>query len=100
MKVLVLNSGSSSVKYALFDSQNLIRSALIERVENHNNAIADILSEIGTIDAVGHRIVHGGETYTGPVRIDSTVIQAIEDLIPLAPLHNRANLAGIKAVQE
>jgi acetate kinase len=98
MKVLVLNSGSSSVKYALFDSQNLIKSALIERVENHDKAIADILSDIGTIDAVGHRVVHGGETYTGPIRIDSAVIQTIEDLIPLAPLHNKANLAGIKAV--
>ncbi len=98
MKILVLNSGSSSIKYTLFHSQIAVKNGLFERVQNYEDVLANILAEIGTIDAVGHRVVHGGEHYQQSVLIDASVIKTIEELIPLAPLHNRANLAGIKAV--
>lgn len=98
MKILVLNSGSSSIKYTLFDSLIPLHSGMIERVENYENAILQILQNISTLDAVGHRVVHGGEIYKKSVLVDANVIVTIEELIPLAPLHNPANLAGIKAV--
>jgi len=98
MKILVLNSGSSSVKYTLFDALVPVQTGLIERVTDHLKVVRQILQEVGDIDAVGHRVVHGGEYYTEPVRIDQDVMRTIEALIPLAPLHNGANLAGIAAV--
>jgi acetate kinase len=98
LKILVINCGSSSIKYTLFHSLRPLQNGLIEKVENYENALSKILSEIGAIDAVGHRVVHGGERYKESVLINPNVIRAIEDLVPLAPLHNPANLAGIKAV--
>ncbi len=98
MKILVLNSGSSTVKYALYESQNRITGGLVERVTDYDAAINDILKKIGHVDAVGHRVVHGGEFYKEPVLIDGNVIGCIEGLIPLAPLHNPANVAGIKSI--
>lgn len=98
MKILVLNCGSSSVKYTLFDAQTPIQNDLIERVTNHMEVIQTILEKIEKIDAVGHRVVHGGDKYHESVLIDESVLETITSLIPLAPLHNPANLAGIKAV--
>jgi len=98
MKILVLNCGSSSVKYALFDSMMLVKEGLIERIECFEAAIATIITEVGEMDAVGHRVVHGGEHYHEAVIIDTNVIETIESLIPLAPLHNPAALSGIRAV--
>ncbi|MGZ8547090.1 MAG: acetate/propionate family kinase [Sulfuricurvum sp.] len=98
MKILVLNCGSSSIKYTFFDALRLLKSGMIERVTCYEEAIENILEEIGEIDVVGHRVVHGGEVYRGPVLIDDEVILSIEALIPLAPLHNKANLAGIQAI--
>ena len=67
---------------------------------DHAAALAQILPAIeGPIDAVGHRVVHGGERFAHPVRIDDAVEAAIAELIPLAPLHNPANLAGIRAAR-
>lgn len=98
MKILVINSGSSSIKYTLFHALIPIQNGLVERVENYESTLSKILTSIGSIDAVGHRVVHGGEIYKESVLIDESVIQTIENLIPLAPLHNPANLAGITAV--
>jgi acetate kinase len=133
MKVLVINAGSSSVKYYLYEmpqAQVLVRGA-VERVgeavsklthtydgrsfasdvktadvEEAVNLVLDTLtqSDVGVLDdvseigGVGHRVVHGGEEFTGSVLIDDRVIGSIEKYADLAPLHNPPNLAGIRAV--
>ncbi len=103
MNVLVINCGSTSVKYAVFDAdEKQLVDGKIERVDpdgGHARAVTQILAEIGTlpIDAVGHRVVHGGPDFHDAVAIDDTVRTAIESCVSLAPLHNPANLAGIAA---
>ncbi len=100
-QILVVNSGSSSVKYQLIDidSQTATTSGLIERVQNHADAFAQMLAELGDVKpiGVGHRVVHGGSRFSQPTLIDDAVLQGIEDLSPLAPLHNPGNLAGVRA---
>jgi len=111
MNVLVINCGSSSVKYALFDEQeNLLVSGKRERLgqksddrhETHQQAIAAILSELSEhkIDAVGHRVVHGGETCQESCSINADVIAAITAHIPDAPMHNPYSLAAIEAARK
>ena len=101
--ILVLNSGSSSIKYKLFNSNDntLIYGDIIEEVEDFHKAFDKIfntllnneyIKNISDIKAYGHRVVHGGEKFTQPVIIDELVIKEIESLIPLAPLHNPSNL--------
>lgn len=111
MKVLVINTWSSSLKYQLFDMyQNiLIVKWSVEKIwekwssfANFKEAlqsVVDILSAGGNndIDAVGHRVVHGGEYFQHPVRIDDNVIMKIEECTILAPLHNSVNLEWIRA---
>jgi acetate kinase len=122
MNVLVINSGSSSVKFQLLDTKKEVvlfkghvdgiglSSCVVKlngetkkkRMNDHTEALEFILSNIpvSSIDAVGHRVVHGGEYYTSPVRISAQVIQRIKALEKLAPLHNPANLAGILACKK
>ena len=138
MNVLVINAGSSSLKYQLLNpaSGELLAKGLCERIgidgrftykpqlpgketvkeaeipmPTHNEAIQAVLNAlvdekngvIGSmkeIDAVGHRVVHGGEKFAKSVVITDEVMQAIEECNPLAPLHNPANIIGIKACQE
>lgn len=136
MKILVLNCGSSSIKYALYnmDNRTVMTSGGAERVglpdafvkvkmpdgekkkimhdiPEHTEGVKFIFSlltdpEIGVIrslseiDAVGHRMVHGGEKFQQSVRIDAEVLEAFEAVSDLAPLHNPANMKGIKAVSE
>ena len=135
MKVLVINAGSSSLKYQLLDTDNqqVLAKGLCERIgidgkftykapgkdtidavdvamPTHSEAIQAVLNALvdkdngviasmGEIDAVGHRVVHGGETFASSVKIDDKVMAALEECIPLAPLHNPANITGIKACQ-
>jgi acetate kinase len=98
MKVLVVNCGSSSVKYRLFDGSSTVTRGLIERVTDYAAALAGILPDLSA-DAVGHRVVHGGTRFSAPVLVTPSVVSAVRELIPMAPLHNPANLAGIEAVQ-
>jgi len=133
MKILVLNSGSSSLKYKLFDMNT--EKALIsghidgigldrclvkikfgdneeerkELVKDHVDAVMlafkslkqkKIIKNYNEIDALGHRVVHGGEKYSKPTLIDEKVIGEIERLFDLAPLHNPPNLAGILACRK
>ena len=101
--ILVVNSGSSSLKYQVLDAdtgQSLL-AGLIERVTDHQEAFATMLQELDDtqfeIKAVGHRVVHGGAKFSKPSLITTEVVSEIEQLVPLAPLHNPGNLSGIKA---
>jgi acetate kinase len=132
--ILVLNAGSSSIKFSLFPGdeqpmrQDLICEGELEGIghqvhftvkdgkgavlnkeqlsecKNHEDALAVLLQWLratfphGELIAAGHRVVHGGSVYTGPVRIDNTVIAGLRRLIPLAPLHEPYHLAGIEAL--
>ena len=122
LMILVLNCGSSSVKYSLFrviwiDNEKdfaLITNGQVERVgqkgsniKNHKQAIKKVLDILAhknfsyrNIDAIGHRVVHGGEYFRRPTLINKDVVVKIKDCSKLAPLHNPANLAGIEACQE
>jgi len=109
MKIAVINAGSSSLKFKLFEmpSGRVIINKLVEHigepnssVKNHFEAIESLHVNFAEIDAVGHRVVHGGEKFRNSVLIDDAVMEAIKDLIPLAPLHNPANLEGIKVVRQ
>ena len=138
MNILVINAGSSSLKYQLLNPETgaLLAKGLCERIgidgkftykpqvggkkvldaidvamPTHSEAIQAVLDAlvdaengvIGSmkeIDAVGHRVVHGGEAFNKSVLITDEVMKAIEDCIPLAPLHNPANLTGIRACQK
>ncbi len=131
MKVLVINCGSSSIKYRLFamPAGDVLASGLVERigepqachrysnagdraqqseplsVPDHREALAHILTaltaagsvtDLSELGAIGHRVVHGGELFRQPTRIDDEVIAQIRGLVPLAPLHNPAGLTGIE----
>ena len=111
MNTLVINCGSSSIKYAILDAdEQLLLSGKRERLGSSNDdragthqlAIVDILAEIKghQIDIVGHRVVHGGADYCSPQRLDDTVFAAIERHIPDAPMHNPFSLAAILAVSK
>ncbi len=133
MKILVINAGSSSLKYQLLDMENetLLAKGLCERIgidghlkhqpqngkpkfdedialPTHTEAIAAVLDKLTSaeygvvesmseISAVGHRVVHGGEKFAQSVLITDAVMDAIAECIPLAPLHNPANITGINA---
>ena len=136
MKVLVINAGSSSLKYQLIDMDTnaVMAKGLCERIgldgkftykpagkeavkdadvsmPTHSEAIQAVLDALldaghgviksaSEIDAVGHRVVHGGEKFASSVRITDEVMAALEECIPLAPLHNPANITGIKACEK
>jgi len=107
VKVLVINCGSSSVKWQVVESTSGARLAegKAERIgeggRTLEEALAEILEEAKAHgpEAVGHRVVHGGEAFHDAVAIDESVVAAVEACIPLAPLHNPANLEGIRAAR-
>jgi acetate kinase len=110
MNVLVLNAGSSSLKFDLWEttpeaiqtnSDSRLSQGEVERVANMSEALAEVFKMIGDapIGAVGHRIVHGGDLYHSSVVIDEQVEQDIEELGALAPLHNPHNLEGVRAAR-
>ena len=134
MRILVLNSGSSSLKFKLFNmhTHQCLCSGMIEKIaeeeslvslniqeekkidktlfiKDHHEAldtIFDMLFEAGVLvsldelSAVGHRVVHGGEFYSKAQILDEHVVETLKTLIPLAPLHNPANISGIEAVSQ
>ena len=137
MKILVINAGSSSLKYQLIDMENeqLMAKGLCERIgidghlkhtplvgdkpvfnedvpmPTHSEAIAAVIDKLTSaeygvvssmkeIDAVGHRVVHGGEKFASSVLINDEVLDAIKECIPFAPLHNPANITGINACRD
>lgn len=109
MRILVINSGSSSLKYQLIetDDEQVLTKGIIEKIQDHAVALSQVLDELSgsgfeldSIAAVGHRVVHGGALFDAPTLVDAEVIAGIRSLIPLAPLHNPANLLGIEALQK
>ena len=102
-RVFVLNAGSSSLKYEVLDAEagSVVTSGLIERVTDHSVALAEVLAELDaeSIDAVGHRVVHGGSVFVQATLIDDAVEAEIDRLAELAPLHNPPGLQGIRAAR-
>ena len=100
--LLVVNAGSSSIKVALFDGMTELRSgrALEIAADGHAAALDSLLAQgFGCgLTAAAHRVVHGGAVLTAPCRIDAGVLAGIEACVPLAPLHNPANLVAIRAL--
>ncbi len=133
MKILLVNAGSSSLKYQLLDmkTEKVVAKGNCEKIglagpfitfkangkemkfdgaKNHEEAISKVLEiltnkeygvlkSLDEIDAVGHRVLHGGEIYTDSVLITPKVMKDLDKLVPLGPLHMPANIAGIKACQ-
>jgi acetate kinase len=137
MKILVLNSGSSSIKYQVFESDDwtAVASGTVTRIgeneshlegswitadggsdscrltlpiRNHREGLqrivarlrdTGILADVSELAAVGHRVAHGGEAFQLPTLVEDSAVGAIRDMIPLAPLHNPANLAGIEVAR-
>lgn len=140
MKILVINSGSSSIKFQLLDMQDesVLASGLVERIGEAEGLVKctlrpgtdretalkkaevvpdhtagmrlavelltapgqGVIADRAEISAVGHRVVHGGEDFHRPTVIDAAVMAAIEKNVPLAPLHNPANIDGIRVARE
>jgi acetate kinase len=109
MKILVINSGSSSIKYKLFDmpKELLISKGAIEHIGekgskcvDHYSGLKSILEKFDSVEAVGHRVVHGAEKFKHPAIVDAKVINGIKECCSIAPLHNPANLSGILACQK
>ena len=99
----VVNSGSSSIKWELVDveSAEKLKGGLVERVTDHESAMLGVLEELGDVHpaVIGHRVVHGGSVFTAATLVTDEVEAAIDELSALAPLHNPANLAGIRAAR-
>lgn len=103
--VLVLNCGSSSVKYDLLEpnSGESRAGGVIERVTDYGQALTEVFAALPSLDglaAVGHRVVHGGNKLFRPTVIDDDIVAAVEELSPLAPLHNPPALLGIKEARK
>jgi acetate kinase len=97
--VLVVNAGSSSLKLSVLGDDDQVEAALeLDRWDGDAGDMAGFISQHGHVAVVGHRVVHGGAEYTGPVLIDPQVLAGIEALTDLAPLHQPRALAGIRAV--
>ena len=132
-RVLVLNAGSSSLKYRLLDGESgaAEASGSVERIGEESGTLThsvdgrdhteerpvadfedalrsalDAFDRHGpaidrdTLAAVGHRVVHGGDLFAAPVVVDDRLLDTVEDLVPLAPLHNPANLEGLRVSME
>jgi acetate kinase len=102
-RIFVINCGSSSLKYKLVDvpSGAAVASGLVERVDDHEQALRTALAGIDRdgLVAVAHRVVHGGARFSRPVLVDDGVVDAIRELAVLAPLHNPVNADGIEAAR-
>ncbi|MCK4919073.1 MAG: acetate/propionate family kinase [Candidatus Pacebacteria bacterium] len=105
-QILVLNSGSTSLKYKLFDLDlKEVENGFVEdigngKIRNHTQALQNVLKKIGNtenIKYVGHRVVHGGDKFYNPIVVGKRELKEIEKMNHLAPLHNPANLEGIRA---
>src|SRR5438105_14105508 len=102
MRVLVVNAGSSTLKLRLLDGDDRTladRELSAPGGEFDEAAAGAVLGELQGVDAIGHRVVHGGARLTGPVRLDEAVEAELRGLVDLAPLHEPPALAGIDLVR-
>ena len=110
-KVLVINSGSSSLKYQLFDMAKgeRIAKGLVERIgcggpKDHTAALDQVVKDLGDaakdVDAIGHRVLHGAEVFKGSVKVTKDVMAKCQKLVKFGPLHMPANLGGIAACEK
>ena len=110
-KVLVINSGSSSLKYQLFDmkSETRLAKGLVERIgcggpKDHAEALKNVVAQLGDqakgIDAIGHRILHGGEVFTDSALMNKANMAKAKKLVKFGPLHMPANLGGVEACEK
>jgi acetate kinase len=100
-RILVVNAGSSSLKLRVVGEDDAVEGAAdlpAPRGVTDARELEDAIRGLGTVDAVGHRIVHGGTAFSGPVRIDAEVVRRLEGLTDLAPLHQPKSLAALAAV--
>jgi acetate kinase len=107
--ILVLNSGSSTIKYRLVDpaDRNAGTKGLVERIgeaggpADHTEALQTVFADLegSVVEGVGHRVVHGGDRFVRPTPLDDATVEAIRALTPLAPLHNPGAVAGIEAAR-
>jgi acetate kinase len=97
VRVLVVNAGSSSLKLRLLGPGDELEAERDLAPDDHE-ALAMVAAELPVPDAVGHRVVHGGAQFREAVAIDAAVIDALRELVDLAPLHQPAALAGIEAM--
>ncbi len=103
MRVLVVNAGSSSLKLSLLDGDgSVVAGTTVESWQGagHLDPLRDFLGTCGPVDAVGHRVVHGGPRHTGATRVDPMLVAGLYSISHLAPLHNPRALAGIRATEE
>ena len=100
MRLLIVNVGSSSLKLsALGDDDELDAERAIDLWDGDDTPIGEFVRVVGKIDAVGHRVVHGGVAYTAAVEVDDDVIRELRDLTSLAPLHQPRAIAGMQAAR-
>jgi acetate kinase len=102
MSVLTVNCGSSSLKWSVVDPPETLDAGTVQRVSDHRAALGEVLERapVDGLEVVAHRVVHGGERYSAPVRIDDAVLASIRELGVLAPLHNPVNADGIEVAME
>lgn len=102
MRVLVLNAGSSSLKWQLFDGEELVRAENIQRWDPTTGFIEVVaaVDDFGGVDVVGHRVVHGGPELTSATLVDDAVLEYLATTVDLAPLHQPPAIAGIKAARD
>jgi acetate kinase len=100
VNVLTVNAGSSSLKLSVLDADDAVLGTRESGVDDVGDEIARLLDETGPVDAVGHRVVHGGAAHIGPERVTPALVVDLEELVPLAPLHQPSALAGIRAVAD
>ncbi len=96
--VVVLNSGSSSIKLSFFEQDVLVKHLVVEEIQDHEQELHKLLCTLNTtnIEYVAHRVVHGGSKFIKPTRITQENIHKLKELSHLAPLHNPANIKGIE----
>jgi acetate kinase len=102
VRVLVVNTGSSSLKLSVLDGEHTISADTVERWEGADDLepLREFLADAGDLDAVGHRVVHGGPRFREAVRLDDDAVDYLDSIADLAPLHNPRAVAAIRAVGE